>query len=191
MNPIATITIKDRGDIVVELLPDFAPNTVASFINLAFKGVFNNYAIQRIVPGSWVDCSYSAFGKEDAKYFLENEAKIQNNTLIQRNMMCVGGYTQEDGSISIAGGEFYFPLRDCPDLVGKYPIIGNILSGMDIIDDISKVDTYPVTLKHTPSTIITTPSVDEVITTVEIELNGHMPKPPEKKAALPFPINWE
>lgn len=190
MNPIAKIEIENRGTIVVELLPEMAPNTVESFIHLAQLGVFNDYAIQRIVPGSWVDCSYTAFGKEEAKYFVENEAKLQDNKLIKREMMCVGGYTQEDGSIKIASGEFYFPLRDCEDLVGKYPIIGNVLEGMDIVDAIAVVETYPVTLEAMPTTIITTPVKPEVIKEVVIDLNGYEPVGVVKEKAEPFPENW-
>lgn len=190
MNPIAKIEIENRGTIVVELLPEMAPNTVESFIYLADLGVFDNYAIQRIVPGSWVDCSYTAFGKDEAKYFVENEAKLQNNTLIKRNMMCVGGYKQEDGSIKIAAGEFYFPLRDCEDLVGKYPIIGNVLEGMDIVDAIAIVDTFSVKLEHMPNTIITTPVTPELIKKVSIELNGYEPVGVIKQPADPFPENW-
>lgn len=190
MNPIAKIEIENRGTIVVELLPEMAPNTVESFIYLADLGVFDNYAIQRIVPGSWVDCSYTAFGKDEAKYFVENEAKLQNNTLIKRNMMCVGGYKQEDGSIKIAAGEFYFPLRDCEYLVGKYPIIGNVLEGMDIVDAIAIVDTFSVKLEHMPNTIITTPVTPELIKKVSIELNGYEPVGVIKQPADPFPENW-
>ena len=34
VNPKVTMKIKDKGNIVIELYPDKAPNTVANFINL-------------------------------------------------------------------------------------------------------------------------------------------------------------
>ena len=34
VNPKVTMKIKDKGNIVVELYPDKAPNTVANFMNL-------------------------------------------------------------------------------------------------------------------------------------------------------------
>ena len=34
VNPKVTMKIKDKGDIVIELYPDNAPNTVANFMNL-------------------------------------------------------------------------------------------------------------------------------------------------------------
>lgn len=189
-HPIAKINFKNRGTVIVELLPDFAPNTVASVIDLAGKGCFDNFPIERIVPGSWIDCSYRAFGKEEAKYFLENEAAIQDNKLINKGMMCVGGYTQEDGHIDIAGGEFYFPMRECQDLVGKYPIIGNVLEGMEILEDIAVVACKPVVLECMPDTIITTPLEPVIIESFTVELNDYSPVAPVKKQAEPFPENW-
>lgn len=189
-HPIAKIKFKNRGTVVVELLPDFAPNTVASIVSLAGSKCFDNYAVERIVPGCWIDCSYSAFGKVEAKYFLDNEAAIQDKRLIKKGMMCVGGYKQTDGSIKIAGGEFYFPMRDCPDLTGKYPIIGNVLEGVEILEEIEKVECYPVRLECMPDTKITTPVEPVIIEKFTIELNSYIPQSVKKMEAKPFPENW-
>lgn len=39
MNPIATLHLKNGKKIVIELLPESAPNTVNSFIYVASKGL--------------------------------------------------------------------------------------------------------------------------------------------------------
>lgn len=191
MNPIAKIKFKNRGTVVVELLPEYAPNTVASIIDLAQKQCFDNFPIERIVQGSWVDCSYTAFKKEEAKYFLENEAHLQGGRLINKGMMCVGGYQHSQGHIDIAGGEFYFPLRECPDLVGKYPIIGTILEGMELVEEISRVETYPVVLPYKPDVIITTPVEPVIIESFTVDVNDYQIVEPIRKKALPFPENWQ
>ena len=59
MNPTATIYMANKSRIVIELLPDFAPNTVASFIYAAERGIFDGHPIERIVPGHWIDISYT------------------------------------------------------------------------------------------------------------------------------------
>ena len=56
-NPIATIHLNNGKKIVMELRPDYAYNEVCSFISAAEKGYYNHFAIQRIVPGSWIDAS--------------------------------------------------------------------------------------------------------------------------------------
>ena len=59
--------------IVIELLPESAPNTVCSFIHAASHGWLDHHAIERIVPGNWVDVSYSAFGREECRYLIPDD----------------------------------------------------------------------------------------------------------------------
>ncbi len=39
---IITITVKDMGDIVIQLFPEVAPNTVANFIAYSVRGDYQN-----------------------------------------------------------------------------------------------------------------------------------------------------
>ena len=48
-NPVATIEIERYGTIVVELYPDQAPDTVASFISLANNGFYDGLTFHRII----------------------------------------------------------------------------------------------------------------------------------------------
>ena len=48
-----TATIRtEKGDIVVELLPDVAPVTVNSFVFLACKGFYDGVTFHRVIPDS-------------------------------------------------------------------------------------------------------------------------------------------
>ena len=51
MHPIATLHMKNGKKIVIELLPESAPNTVNSFIYVASKGYMDHHAIERILGG--------------------------------------------------------------------------------------------------------------------------------------------
>jgi len=51
MKPIATFYMANGSKIVIELLPEAAPNTVASFVSCVQKGALDGHAIERIVPG--------------------------------------------------------------------------------------------------------------------------------------------
>ena len=46
MNPIAVLYMKNGKKIVIELLPEAAPNTVNSFIYVASRGLMDHHAIQ-------------------------------------------------------------------------------------------------------------------------------------------------
>ena len=72
-NPKATLHMANGADIVIELLPQAAPNTVNSFIYAASHGYLDHHAIERIVPGNWVDVSYTAFGHKELQYLIPNE----------------------------------------------------------------------------------------------------------------------
>ncbi|MDD3278506.1 MAG: peptidylprolyl isomerase [Lachnospiraceae bacterium] len=184
-NPIATFTMSSGAKIVCELLYSDAPNTVSSFLSLAALGCYDNYNIQRIVPGSWIDVSYSALGRKEACYFLKNEAHDQNIP-IKKGLLCMGGYHEDD----IAGGEIFFPLRDCPDLTGRYPALGRVLSGMEELERLEKVETYPVVIPSMPSVKINTPVKAETILTVTIDTFGQNFPEPIKKKAEPLPEKW-
>ena len=49
-NPVATMVVKDYGEVKIELYPDKAPNTVANFIRLANRGFYNGLTFHRTIP---------------------------------------------------------------------------------------------------------------------------------------------
>ena len=75
-HPIATLHMENGADIVIELLPESAPNTVNSFLFAASHGYLDHHAIERIVPGNWVDMSYTAFGHKETQYLIPNEFSL-------------------------------------------------------------------------------------------------------------------
>ena len=116
-NPKATLHMANGADIVIELLPQAAPNTVNSFIYAASHGYLDHHAIERIVPGNWVDVSYTAFGHKELQYLIPNEFTLHPDITpldSHPGCVCMGGY----GEAGLASCEFFFPLRDCPDHKG-------------------------------------------------------------------------
>lgn len=77
-DPIAVMKLNNGKKIVMRLRPDYAYNEVCSFISAATKGYYDNFAIQRIVPGSWVDVSYNAFFRRECQYFLPNRIEEES-----------------------------------------------------------------------------------------------------------------
>ena len=47
--PIATITMESGEEIVLELYPDRAPNTVANFIELSNSGFYDGLTFHRVI----------------------------------------------------------------------------------------------------------------------------------------------
>ena len=185
-NPIATITLSSGDTIQIELYPEIAPNAVASFISLARKGVFNSYPIERIVPGWVLDMSYHAFHNSEACYFIQNDVESGQYLDAVFGTVGLGGYGKPD----ISGGEFFFPLADCPAITGTYPIFGKVIDGLGVLRRLEQVETYPVPFPGEPTVKINTPVYPEFIQCVSVETFGAEYGEPQRLSGIEKPIFW-
>lgn len=185
-NPIATIRLNNGKKIVMELRPEYAYNEVCSFISAATKGYYNNFAIQRIVPGSWIDVSYNAFFRKECQYFLPNRIKEESNGNIkvpELGDVCLGYFSDEE----IAGTEFFFPLRKVEALAGKCPVFAQVTEGIEELLRMEKVETYPNPCEPVE---INVPRTPEIIVGVETETFGEDYPEPDKFFPEQIPGNW-
>ena len=188
MNPIATLYMANGKKIVIELLPESAPNTVNSFIFAAKGGYLDHHAIERIVPGNWIDMSYTAFGKKECQYLIPNEFELNPDVIpldSHPGCVCMGGY----GDAGLASCEFFFPLRDCPEHKGIYPVFGKVLEGMDEIYRLEKVETVPVDFPI-EGVEVNEPVVPEIIDKVELEMFGIIYPEPIRVENPELPVCW-
>ncbi len=188
-NPIATLHMANGKNIVLELLPLSAPNTVNSFLYAALNGFYNHHTIERIVPGNWIDMSYSAFHHEKCKYLIPNEFFIHPELIpldVEPGTVAMGGY----GAHGLAGCEFFFPVRSCPEHKGVYPVFARVLEGMDEIYRLEQVETIPVDFPI-PGVEVNEPIVPEVIERVTVELFGQTYPDPIRVASDWLPICWK
>lgn len=189
MNPKATIKMANGAKIEIDLHADTAYNEVCSFIWNARNGYYNNHAIERIVPGSWIDVSYTAFKHKECQYFLPNEINEETNganPAPQPGDICLGYFSDTE----LSGAEFFFPVRSCEDLAGKCAVIGRITEGMDEIYRLEKVETYPVIFEEGQTVEINCPVDPQVIEEVVIEDFGTTYPEPKKITDFEMPSNW-
>ena len=189
MNLIATFHMKNGNKIVIQLLPEAAPNTVASFVSCVQKGALDGHAIERIVPGKWVDFSYTAFHSEDCRYLIPREADLHPEITpldSHPGCVCMGGYGEKGN----AGCEPFFPLKDCPEHKGIYPVFGRVLEGLDEIYRLERVETTPVQTAI-EGYVVDTPIQPQVIEKVTVELNGYVLPPVVKMPHNWIPPTWE
>ncbi len=189
-NPMATLHMANGKKIVIELLPEAAPNTVNSFLYAASLGCMDHHAIERIVPGSWVDVSYTAFGREECRYLIPNEFTLHPDIVpldSHPGAVCMGGY----GEAGLAGCEFFFPLRDCPEHKGIYPVFGKVIEGMDEIYRLEKVKTVPVTDFPIEGVEVNRPMEPQIIDHVELELFGRTCPEPVRVQNPELPLCWK
>ena len=141
-NPVITITMADGGVITAELLPEYAPNTVANFVELAQKGFYDGLIFHRVISGFMIQggCpngngmggpGYSIKGEFAANGFKQNTLKHIRGVLSMARAM----------NPNSAGSQFFIMHADAPHLDGQYAAFGRVTEGMDVVDRIASTRT--------------------------------------------------
>ena len=124
----------DRGQIKVELYPDKAPLTVASFVNLARKGFYDGLNFHRVIPDFMIQggCPKGT-GTGGPGYKFEDET---NN-----------GVKHDRGVLSMAnagpntnGSQFFITHIKTDWLDGKHTVFGKVVEGLDVVDAVKQGD---------------------------------------------------
>ena len=101
-NPTIKITMEDGGVISAELYPEYAPNTVANFVELAGKGFYDGLIFHRVIEGFMIQggCpngngmggpGYSIKGEFAANGFKQNTLKHTRGVLSMARAMSISG----------------------------------------------------------------------------------------------------
>ncbi len=140
-NPIVTITIKDLGDIKVELYPEIAPITVENFIKLASQGFYNGLTFHRVIPGFMIQggCP-DGTGMGGPGYHIKGEFAangVANNLKHSRGVISMARAMDPDS----AGSQFFIMHEDAPHLDGSYAAFGKVTEGIEIVDKIAETKT--------------------------------------------------
>lgn len=188
MNPVMTLHMASGAKIVAELLPQAAPNAVNSLIWALDHGWLDGHAIQRIMPGDWIDLSYNAFGREEARYLIPNEFDLHPDLEplpSHPGCVCMGGY----GAAGLASCEIFFPLRDCPEHRGVFPVLGRVTEGMEELRRLEKVPTRRLP-DLAPGVAVNEPLEPQVILRGEVALFGKTYPPPIRMEKQDLPPTW-
>ena len=120
-----------KGTIVVRLTPEWAPLTVANFLNLADRGYYDGLRWFRIVPNFVIQSGdKTETGDGDAGYAIPAEENPQEQ---QTGVISMGlNYTQGKTSSPIrdsAGTQFYITLSPQLHLNRDFTVFGHVESG--------------------------------------------------------------
>ncbi|MBV6515428.1 MAG: hypothetical protein HPKKFMNG_01067 [Planctomycetes bacterium] len=128
-NPRLTLETT-KGNIVVELFEDDAPNTVASLVSLTQKGFYNNLSFHRFEPNFVIQggCPLGN-GTGSGGYRLKSEVSRRNHFMGTFAMAC----SQPKGNTE--GSQFYICTSNGPNVLnlsGSYVVAGRVIEGMDV-----------------------------------------------------------
>jgi peptidyl-prolyl cis-trans isomerase B (cyclophilin B) len=125
----------NKGAIELELFDEDAPKTVANFTKLAGDGFYDGVIFHRVIEGFMIqggDPTGTGTGGPGYQFADEiNPNKVERGALAMAN---AGPNTN--------GSQFFIVIADaCPWLDGKHTVFGRVTSGMDVVDEISEVET--------------------------------------------------
>ena len=140
-NPIVTMEIANYGTIKIELYPEYAPNTVANFVNLIEDGFYDGLTFHRLVPGFVLQGGDpDGNGTGGPGYTIDGEFKANGyskNTLSHdKGVISMARSADYDS----AGSQFFIVLDDSAkaSLDNLYAGFGKVIEGMDIIEKIEE-----------------------------------------------------
>ncbi|MFH1048316.1 MAG: peptidylprolyl isomerase [Patescibacteria group bacterium] len=126
-----------KGIIKVQLYPKDAPFTVASFMKLIDKGLYNGLIFHRVIDGFMIqggDPSGNGTGGPGYKFIDE----LNPETASYKEGYKKGALAMANSGPNTNGSQFFIMLEDY-QLPKNYTIFGKVTVGQEVVDTIGKV----------------------------------------------------
>ena len=130
------ISVKDYGDIKVELDADTAPITVTNFINLVKDKFYDGLTFHRIIKGFMIQGGASTKETKTIKGEFSSNGVVNNISHVRGTI----SMARSDGDNDSASTQFFIMHKDNLELDGSYAAFGHVVEGMDVVDKIAKVE---------------------------------------------------
>ena len=131
---LATVKMENGGEFVIEFFADKAPVTVNSFIFLAREGYFDGVTFHRVLDGFMAQAGDpTGTGGGGPGYQFENE---DSDLVFDR----AGLVAMANAGRDTNGSQFFITFAPAQQLNGDYTIFGQVISGMDVVNGITRRD---------------------------------------------------
>jgi len=124
-----------KGDIVIELYPDKTPLAVNNFVFLAHNGWFNGVTFHRVLKDFVAqsgDPSGTGFGTPGYAFVNEISPDLKFDK--------AGVVAMANAGPDSNGSQFFITMAPAPDLDGSFTIFGRVISGMDVVMNLTLRD---------------------------------------------------
>ena len=130
----ATVKMEKGGEFVIQLYDDQAPLTVNSFVFLARDGYFDGVTFHRVIDGFMAQGGDpSGTGRGGPGYQFQNEDS-------ELTFDKAGVVAMANAGRNTNGSQFFITFGPVPQLNGGYTIFGQVTSGMDVVNAITRRD---------------------------------------------------
>jgi peptidylprolyl isomerase len=131
-----TLTLETtKGKIVIQLRADLAPKHAERLITLAREKYYDNVPFHRVIAGFMAQTGdgQRGDGTGGSKY-PELRAEF-SNVPFRRGIV---GMARGAHSIHSANSQFFIMFGENSGLNGQYTVVGQVVSGMDVVDKLKK-----------------------------------------------------
>ena len=132
-NPEDTLILEtSKGNVVVEMRPDLAPNHVTRIKELARQGFYDGVPFHRVIEGFMAqtgDPTGTGTGGSGKKLNAEFSAEPHS-----RGAVSMARAQSPDS----ADSQFFIVFDDSSFLNGKYTVWGRVIEGMENVDQINR-----------------------------------------------------
>ena len=152
MNPTAILTTS-HGVVEIELYEDLMPITAGNFTKLSEEGFYDGTKFHRVIDGFMIQGgdpnsktdNVATYGTGGPGYAIPDEHIAHESLSNVRGTISMANSGPNSG-----GSQFFINTVsnvnldfDKQPLTSKHPVFGRVVTGMDVIDTISKVETGP------------------------------------------------
>lgn len=149
--PLVSIRMP-RGEMVVELFEDDAPNTVANFVNLVEKGFYDGLTFHRVDELCIQGGDPAGDGSGGPGYFFPDE--INRNKHKGKGVLSMANSGEDTN-----GSQFFIAFKAAPHLDHKHTVFGRVIKGRDVLDKVRIGDRMECTVirkrshKYSPAVV--------------------------------------
>ncbi len=134
-NPEDTIYVDlEYGRVVIKLHPELAPKTVARFKELVRQGFYDGLIFHRVIDGFMAQTGDPKGDGSGGSG--QNQPAEFNGGRHTRGAVSMA----RASNINSADAQFFIVLADSPHLNGQYTYFGEVVEGMEFVDQIHKGD---------------------------------------------------
>jgi cyclophilin family peptidyl-prolyl cis-trans isomerase len=154
----------NKGDMVVELFENEAPETVGNFISLVEQKFYDGLVFHRVLPAFMAQggCPRGD-GSGDPGYKIYCECYKDNYRKHFRGTLSMAHAGRDTG-----GSQFFLTFLPTPHLNAKHTAFGRVIEGMDVLAKLQRID---------PAAAGTKPEPDKIIKAEVIRKRDHEYKP--------------
>lgn len=133
------------GRIVIDLLPDVAPEHVKRIVQLVNENAYDDVVFHRVIAGFMAQTGDVQFGKRSGEgagsgmagmggsKYPDLPAEFSSRPFVRGTVGMA-----RSSSPNSANSQFFIMFASSPHLDGQYTVFGQVIEGMDVVDALRK-----------------------------------------------------